>query len=62
MRLARTIRDLWKFMGPLGLLQLLLLLFLGLISLIPGVRMWLTKHVFLRGMMGDSKKQKRTDK
>lgn len=59
MKLARTIRDL---MGPLGLLRLLLLLFLGLIALMPGVRMWLTKHVFLRGMMGESKKQKRIDK
>ncbi len=61
MKLARTIRDLWKFLGPLGLARVLLLLLFGLVSLIPGMRMWLIKHVFLRGILVDRKAQGRID-
>jgi hypothetical protein len=42
--------------------RLLLLLLFGLVSLIPGMRVWLIKHVFIRGIPVDRKTPERIDK
>jgi hypothetical protein len=62
LKFLRAVWGLCKHLGPSGMARLLLLLLFGLVSLIPGMRVWLIKHVFIRGIPVARKTPERIDK